>query len=93
MGLVELSSNKVRSLDHELGHWQSSLASVRKLSDTLSVEEISFKLSLTSERSCKQRKPNLDSAPSRPRHGFFPKSLAVCPPQIVSPDAQQSAVE
>ena len=92
MGLVELSTNMVRSLDHKLGHWQSSLASVRKLSDTLSVEQISFKLSLASGCSCKQRKSNLDSAPSRPRHGSLPKSLAVCPPQIVSPDAQQSAV-
>lgn len=33
-------------MDPEVGHWQSSLASVRKLSDTLCVEVFPFKLSL-----------------------------------------------
>ena len=33
-------------MDPEVGHWQSSLASMRKLSDTLCVEVFPFKLSL-----------------------------------------------
>ena len=46
MNLVGLSTKEIHSLDHEVGHWQSSLASVRKLSDTLIVEEVPFNLSL-----------------------------------------------
>lgn len=88
MELVGVSTNKICSLDHEVRHWQSSLASVRKLSDTLIVEEVPFKLSLPCGLSCKQRKTVANSVPSCPRHGSLPKSLAVSLPQIVSPDAR-----
>ena len=90
MGLVDPSTDNTCSW---VGHWQSSLASVRKLSDTLIVEDFHSSDLFPCLCPCKQRNTILVDVPSHRSHGTLFKSLAVCPPQIVSQDAQQFAVE
>ena len=46
VGLLDQCIDKTSSKDHEAGHWQSSLASVRKLGDTFCIEHVSFRLPL-----------------------------------------------
>ena len=80
-------------LDPEVGHWQSSLASVRKLSDTLCVEVFPFKLYFTADVLASSVEPLPSTTTSRCKHDSTLKSLVVFLPRTVFLAAQQSAVE
>ena len=92
-GLVNQRIDNMFSQDHEVGDWHSSLASVGKLSDTLCIEDLPFRLPLVDVEASEIEKTIPGGILSSRRHDSLLKSLVVSLPQIVAPDVQQSAVE